>query len=96
MVRQVQPDVVRLDVGLSPTEFELLRTLLRGRGRAFASDELLRLVWGDGYAGSEEIVRANIYRLRQKLEPAPHEPRYIVGRRGLGYRLEAQTDQTVT
>jgi two-component system, OmpR family, response regulator MtrA len=75
-------------IGLSPTEFELLRTLVRGRGRTFATDELLRLVWGEGYVGSDEIVRANIYRLRQKLEPRPHEPRYILGRRGVGYRLE--------
>jgi two-component system response regulator VicR len=37
--------------------------------------------------GQDEIVRANIYRLRQKLEPTPSEPRYILGRRGVGYYL---------
>jgi DNA-binding response OmpR family regulator len=83
-------------VSLSPTEYALLRTLMRGRGRTFSTDELLRSVWGDGYVGQDEIVRANIYRLRQKLEPAPREPRYIVGRRGLGYRLQTRSDEAVT
>jgi DNA-binding response OmpR family regulator len=44
-------------------------------------------VWGEAYVGQDEIVRANIYRLRQKLEPRPGKPRYIIGRRGVGYFL---------
>jgi DNA-binding response OmpR family regulator len=72
-------------VALSPTEYQLLRTLMRGAGRVFTADELLALVWGPSYVGQDEIVRANIYRLRHKLEPIPSEPRYIQGRRGVGY-----------
>jgi len=79
-------------VALSPKEYELLRTLVRGEGRVFTADELLTEVWGPEYAGQVEIVRANIYRLRQKLEPEPSEPRYIMGRRGVGYYIR----QTVT
>jgi DNA-binding response OmpR family regulator len=74
-------------VALSPKEFELLRTLIRGSGHVFTSDELLARVWGEPYVGQDEIVRANIYRLRQKLEPRPNKPRYIIGRRGVGYYL---------
>ena len=74
-------------VALSPREYELLRTLIRGSGRVFTSDELLERVWGPAYVGQDEIVRANIYRLRQKLEPQPSAPRYILGRRGVGYYL---------
>ena len=74
-------------VALSPKEYELLRTLIRGSGQVFTSDELLARVWGEAYVGQDEIVRANIYRLRQKLEPRPSEPRYIIGRRGVGYYL---------
>jgi DNA-binding response OmpR family regulator len=79
-------------VALSPKEYELLRALVRGEGRVFTADELLALVWGAEYVGQDEIVRANIYRLRQKLEPEPSEPRYILGRRGVGYYVR----QTVT
>jgi DNA-binding response OmpR family regulator len=74
-------------VALSPKEYELLRTLVRGSGHVFTSDELLARVWGEAYLGQDEIVRANIYRLRQKLEPRPNKPRYIIGRRGVGYYL---------
>ena len=74
-------------VALSPKEYELLRTLMRGSDHVFTSDELLARVWGEAYVGQDEIVRANIYRLRQKLEPRPREPRYIIGRRGVGYYL---------
>jgi len=84
-------------VALSPKEYELLRTLIRGSGRVFTSDELLAQIWGEAYVGQDEIVRANIYRLRQKLEPRPSEPRYIIGRRGVGYYLApAVADGVVT
>ncbi|HEY3058484.1 MAG TPA: response regulator transcription factor [Chloroflexota bacterium] len=72
-------------VSLSPKEYQLLRILVRGAGHVFTASELLEQVWGSEYAGQDEIVRANIYRLRQKLEPEPGEPRYILGRRGVGY-----------
>jgi DNA-binding response OmpR family regulator len=72
-------------VSLSPTEYELLRVLMRGAGRVFTPDDLLVRVWGKAYLGQDEIIRANIYRLRHKLEPVPNEPRYILGRRGVGY-----------
>jgi DNA-binding response OmpR family regulator len=72
-------------VALSPTEYGLLRTLMQGVGRVFTPAELLRRVWGPAYAGQDEIVRSNIYRLRHKVEPSPSQPRYIRGRRGVGY-----------
>jgi DNA-binding response OmpR family regulator len=72
-------------VALSPTEYSLLRTLMRGAGEVFSTDELLSRVWGPSYVGEDEIVRANIYRLRRKLEREPATPRYIRGRRGVGY-----------
>jgi DNA-binding response OmpR family regulator len=72
-------------VRLTPTEYQLLRTLIRGAGRVFTPAELLARVWGPTYVGQDDIVRANIYRLRHKLEPEPRRPRYIQGRRGAGY-----------
>jgi DNA-binding response OmpR family regulator len=78
-------------VPLSPTEYQLLRTLIRGAGRVFTAAELLTRVWGKEYVGQDEIVRANIYRLRRKLERVPSQPRYIQGRRGVGYHFAAQS-----
>jgi DNA-binding response OmpR family regulator len=77
-------------VPLSPTEYQLLRTLMRGAGRVFTATDLLTRVWGREYVGQDEIVRANIYRLRRKLERVPSQPRYIRGRRGVGYHFAAQ------
>jgi two-component system, OmpR family, KDP operon response regulator KdpE len=80
--------VAEREVALSPTEYQLLRTLMRFAGRVFTAEELLARVWGPAYVGQDDIVRANIYRLRQKLEPLPRAPRYILGRRGVGYYFD--------
>src|SRR5262249_41628530 len=77
-------------IALSPIEYQLMRVLMRQAGRVFTTDELLARVWGPAYAGEDDIVRRNIYRLRQKLEPRPREPRYILGRRGVGYQFVAE------
>jgi len=79
-------------VALSPTEYALLRTLMRGMGRVFSTDELLGQVWGPSYLGQDDIVRANIYRLRRKLEREPSQPHYIRARRGVGYYFTPQDD----
>jgi DNA-binding response OmpR family regulator len=72
-------------VALTPTEYQLLQTLMRGVGHVYTAADLLVRVWGPSYVGQDEIVRANIYRLRRKLEPIPREPRYIRSRPGVGY-----------
>jgi DNA-binding response OmpR family regulator len=77
-------------VSLTPTEYQLLRVLMRGAGSVFTAEDLLVRVWGPAYVGQDDIVRANIYRLRHKLEPQPGAPRYILGRRGVGYFFSAE------
>jgi DNA-binding response OmpR family regulator len=72
-------------IALSPTEYELLRTLMHGIGHVFTPADLLARVWGPAYIRQADIVRANIYRLRRKLEPLPAKPRYIRSRPGVGY-----------
>jgi DNA-binding response OmpR family regulator len=80
-------------IPLSPTEYQLVRTLMRGVGRVFTTADLLARVWGPAYVGQDDIVRANIYRLRQKLEPVPNKPRYILGRRGVGYYFAGRRNE---
>ena len=83
--------VVRRDgdpVHLTPTEFELLRTLAQNRGRLMTHRALLVEVWGIEYADDFQVLRAHIANLRGKIEP-PDGPRYIHTDPGVGYRFAA-------
>jgi two-component system, OmpR family, KDP operon response regulator KdpE len=73
------------DVSLTRTEYALLLLLARAPERVFTPAELLGKVWGPEYRDQAEILRTNIYRLRQKLEEDPKQPRYLRTRTGVGY-----------
>jgi two-component system KDP operon response regulator KdpE/two-component system response regulator VicR len=77
-------------LSLTRTEYVLLLTLARSPGRVFTSADLLTRVWGPEYRDQAEILRTNIYRLRQKLESDPRHPRYLRTRQGVGYYLSAE------
>ena len=83
--------VVRRDgelVHLTPIEFELLRTLVRNRGRLMTHRKLLAEVWGPEYVEDIQPLRTHIARLRAKIEPEGADgPRYIVTDPGVGYRF---------
>jgi len=74
-------------VDLTPTEQRLLFFLIRNRGRLLSFDQILRNVWGFEYVDEKGYVRLYIWRLRQKIEPEPSTPRYILTEHGLGYRF---------
>jgi DNA-binding response OmpR family regulator len=76
-------------VQLSPKELELLLTLVRRRGRVVTRAELLSAVWGYAADAHTRTVDSHIFSLRQKLEPVPQRPRYIVTVPRAGYRLVA-------
>jgi two-component system, OmpR family, KDP operon response regulator KdpE len=83
--------VVRRDgeeVHLTPIEFDLLRTLVRHRGRLMTHRSLLVEVWGVQYADDTQVLRAHIANLRRKIEPTG-ERRYIRTEPGIGYRFAA-------
>jgi len=75
------------EVSLTPTEYDLLRALVAHAGKVLTHGQLLREVWGPGYAGEMHLLRVNISNLRRKLEPDPTRPHYIVTEPGVGYRL---------
>ncbi|MEM8885108.1 MAG: response regulator transcription factor [Planctomycetota bacterium] len=71
-----------------PKEIDLARFLLENRGRVLTRDELLLKVWEYPVSGLETRTVDNyIMKLRQKIEPDPARPRYILTVRGKGYRL---------
>lgn len=74
-------------VPLTPSEFRLLALLVRRAGKACTFEQIISQLWPDGVGGSEAAVHTYIWQLRQKLEPNPHEPQYLVGLRARGYRF---------
>ena len=76
-------------VHLTPTEFSLLRTLVRNRGRLMTHSLLLREVWGPVHEEDTPLLRSHVANLRRKIEPEPANPRYITTMPGIGYRFGA-------
>jgi two-component system, OmpR family, KDP operon response regulator KdpE len=80
------------EVHLTPIEFDLLRLLVRNRGRLMTHRDLLVAVWGNGYADDTQVLRAHIANLRRKIEPdagGTTGHRYIRTDPGVGYRFAA-------
>ncbi|RMH20218.1 MAG: DNA-binding response regulator [Acidobacteria bacterium] len=71
-------------VSLTPTEAKLLHILMRSAPRTVTTDHLLRRVWPLEEV-FEDTLRVHMHRLRQKIEPDPSQPRYLITQRGIGY-----------
>jgi two-component system alkaline phosphatase synthesis response regulator PhoP len=74
-------------IELTPTEFDLLRTLMENPGYAFTRMELIEQGLGYEYEGLERTLDSHIKNLRKKIEPDPKQPTYIQTVYGVGYRL---------
>jgi DNA-binding response OmpR family regulator len=75
-------------VEITATEFKLLTTFVRNRGRLLTRDKLLDEAWGRDKSVTDRVVDNHIVSLRRKIEREPAEPRYLVSVRGLGYRFD--------
>lgn len=73
-------------VAITPSEFRLLEALMSAPGRIFSRDQLLERLQERGVV-VERVVDVHVGNLRQKIEPDPARPRYILTARGLGYRF---------
>jgi len=78
------------EVVLTPTEFDLLRTLTQNAGKVLTHRQLIHQVWGAAYEDEDRILRVNIANLRRKIEENPSHPRYILTELGVGYRLKVE------
>ena len=75
-------------VDLTPHEYRLLETLMTSPGRIYTRDELLDRLYPMGEAMViDRVVDVHIGKLRQKIEPKPSDPQYILTVRGVGYRF---------
>jgi len=77
-------------IDLTPTEFDLLATLMAAPGRVFSRQVLLEQLPGMAFAGLERSIDVHISNLRAKIEPDSHRPRYVETVFGIGYRFRAE------
>ena len=75
------------EIGLTPTEYDILKLLVQNAGRVLTHQQIILKVWGGGYAEESHLLRVNISNLRRKIETDPTRPEHIVTEPGVGYRL---------
>ena len=76
------------ETALTAKELALLKKLWDSRGNIVTTDALCETLWDGPMVGYENTLMVHIRRLREKIEPDPSHPRYLLTVRGLGYRLE--------
>ena len=84
------------EVHLTPLEYRVLECLARHLGSIVIQNQLVREVWGPERLGDTRSLRVCVKNLRNKLEPDPRKPRYLVTEAGLGYRLRADEGEEGT
>ncbi|HEY7418251.1 MAG TPA: response regulator transcription factor, partial [Ktedonobacteraceae bacterium] len=87
MRHEVTRDGVK--VRLTPTESRLLHLLISHTGQVLTTDMIIERVWGYDEAGDSGLVKTHIRHLRQKVEPDPNSPQYILTVPGVGYTFSA-------
>jgi len=99
---RIRIDLVRHEVYISgkkvlftPKEYELLRFFLIHRGKMLTHKEILKTVWGSAHTEDMQYLRVYVRQLRDKIEPIPSSPRYVVTEAGIGYRMEIVEDEAV-
>jgi len=75
-------------VDITALEFRLLSVFIRRRRKVLTREQLIDAAWEPGTFISDRVVDTHILHLRKKIEPAPAEPRYLLGVRGIGYRFD--------
>ncbi len=80
------------EVKLTPTEYDLLKALIKNKGKIMTRHMLLSQVWGTGYGTESHYLHVYIGQLRRKIEPDLAHPRFIQTISGVGYRFHADED----
>ena len=88
----IDPDGCRVmkngkEIGLTAREFELLQYMAQNTRRVISREQLYEAVWGEDSLGCDNTVMVHIRHLREKIEEDPTSPRYLITKKGLGYKL---------
>ena len=84
--------VLGQEVFLTPTEYDLLKVFIMYRGKILTRQMLLTEVWGDETHARTHSLHVYVAQLRQKIEPVPEQPRFILTIPGVGYRFNEQAE----
>lgn len=85
---EVTVDGTRVD--FTPKEYGLLRYFMVHRGKMLTHRQILHEVWGAAHGEDTQYLRVYISQVREKVEPDPSSPDYIITEPGIGYRMEVQ------
>ncbi|TNE64341.1 MAG: response regulator transcription factor [Alphaproteobacteria bacterium] len=92
---RVRMDLVRHEVlidgkkvDFTPKEYDLLRYFLVHRGKMLTHRQILHEVWGPAHGDDMQYLRVYVSQVREKVEPDPSSPDYIITEPGIGYRME--------
>ena len=77
------------EVKLTATEFNILKFLLKNKGKVYSIPQIYENVWKEESYGAENIIAVHIRHIREKIEINPKEPRYLKVIWGIGYKIEA-------
>ena len=75
-------------IRLTPIEYNLLKLLVRNKGRVFSISEIYEEIWKEPSYGADNIVAVHIRHIREKIEINPKEPKYLKVVWGIGYKVE--------
>ena len=75
-------------VKLTPTEYNILKFLVKNKGKVFSISQIYENVWEEESFGPDNIIAVHIRHIREKIEINPKEPRYLKVIWGIGYKIE--------
>jgi two-component system KDP operon response regulator KdpE len=78
------------EIKLTPTEYSLLRLLVRNAGKVVTHRQILKEVWGPNYAEQTHYLRVYMAHLREYLVADPSRPELLLTEPGVGYRMKAE------
>ena len=82
------------EIKLTATEYNILKFLLKNKGKVFSIDQIYKSVWNEECYGAENIIAVHIRHIREKIEINPKEPKYLKVIWGIGYKIENLEENT--
>lgn len=76
-------------IKLTPIEYNLLKLLVKNKGKVFSISEIYEQIWNGPSYGVDNIVAVHIRHIREKIEINPKEPKYLKVAWGIGYKVES-------
>lgn len=76
------------EIKLTPTEYNILKFLLKNKGKVYSIEQIYENVWKEESYGAENIIAVHIRHIREKIEINPKEPKYLKVIWGVGYKIE--------